>query len=131
MPRFYHGTPGVDHYFPALFFQARPPLFGQDEKIVQRAGRRARHDFGEGRVASGAPQLRSPSRHAEELERDQRGTRRAYTDPDEGAHLLVGSAWDNDKRCAARKEGVTGGVKYATFGKVFPRGRPCTLSRCE
>ena len=25
MPRFYHGTPGVDHYFPALFFQARPP----------------------------------------------------------------------------------------------------------
>ena len=73
MPRFYHGTPGVDHYFPAFFFQARP-LWSR-RKIVQRAGRRARRDFVEGRVASGAPQLRSPSRRAEELERDQRGTR--------------------------------------------------------
>ena len=71
MPRFYHGTPGVDHYFPALsLFKLDLLLFGQDKQIVQRAGRRARHDFGEGRVASGAPQLRSPSRHAEELERD-------------------------------------------------------------
>ena len=115
MPRFYHGTPGqllesITIFLPS-FFKLGLPLFGQDEKIVQRAGRRARRDFVEGRVASGAHLRRRPSRRAEELERDQRGTRRAYTDPDEGAHLLVGSAWDNDKRCAARKEGVTGGVK--------------------
>ena len=33
MPRFYHGTPGVDHYFPALFFQARPPSSVKTKKL--------------------------------------------------------------------------------------------------